>query len=548
VATATPNTGAPPADQATENFGGRCVGNSYILIQPIGHGATGTVWRAIDRASGDQVAVKLLREDLVRQPKLVTRFVQERAILLMLRHDHIVRVRDLLTVDASLGLVMDLVDGGSLREYLHERRILPAAEAARVLAQVAAALAEAHRLGVVHRDLKPDNILVHRDGDRLHTKLTDFGIARVLNTPGMTTPGALMGTPNYLAPEAINGAPPAPAADVYALGILLYELITGHAPFSGGPAAAVLRRHTEDEPHRYPEIPDAAWAVIASCMDKDPVRRPPAGDLVPTLDALADAMDGVPALDLPEPTPQLAEEDGDEDHPSALPYLAPAQRKPRNRVGSWRWARSGVLLAGAVAVALGVGVPALGPWHLLDGDPPHHAAAAASPGARPAGVAPSAARPVAAPDAQPSGGSPSAGAAAGAGITVSGPAKVRAGARLFGPYLCTTDYSYDPGHPVRTKPCYATGTGIRLIGHMQAVPGVQADISLSLLDAETGDTAAGPFTCAGMMFTDFEPERDCGPFDFDVAHGRRYVVLESWVYTGRSMLPGGSTRGPEFSW
>ena len=83
---------------------------------------------------------------------------------------------------------------------------------------------------------------------------------------------------------------------------------------------------------------------------------------------------------------------------------------------------------------------------------------------------------------------------------------------------------------------------------MQAVPGVQADISLSLQDVETGDTIAGPYTCAGMMFTDFEPERDCGPFDFDAPHGHRYVVVESWVYTGRSMLPGGRTRGPEFNW
>src|SRR2546430_5447520 len=150
-------TSAPQHDATTEQLGGRCVGNSYILIRPIGHGATGTVWRAIDRTSGDQVAVKLLREDLTRQPKLVTRFVQERAILLMLRHDHIVRVRDLLTVDASLGLVMDLVDGGSLREYLHERRMLPAAEAARVLRQGADALAEAHRLGGVTPQLQPGN-------------------------------------------------------------------------------------------------------------------------------------------------------------------------------------------------------------------------------------------------------------------------------------------------------------------------------------------------------------------------------------------------------
>jgi len=103
---------------STLDLSGRCVGSSYILIRPIGQGATGTVWRGVDRASGEPVAVKLLHESLLRQPKLVTRFVQERTILLMLRHRNVVRVRDLFSVGESLGLVMDLVPGGSLREHL----------------------------------------------------------------------------------------------------------------------------------------------------------------------------------------------------------------------------------------------------------------------------------------------------------------------------------------------------------------------------------------------------------------------------------------------
>ena len=115
---------------STVDLSGQCVGNSYILVQPIGEGATGTVWRAIDRATGEQVAAKLLRRDLTRQPKAVTRFVQERAILLMLRHPHIVRVRDLLTVGDSLGLVMDLVSGGSLRDHLVDRGTLAPGPAA----------------------------------------------------------------------------------------------------------------------------------------------------------------------------------------------------------------------------------------------------------------------------------------------------------------------------------------------------------------------------------------------------------------------------------
>src|SRR5690242_21011905 len=165
----------------SEQLAGRSVGNSYRLVKPIGQGATGTVWEGVESATGKPVAVKLLHESLLRQPKLVTRFVQERTILMMLRHRNVVRVRDLFSVGESLGLVMDLVPGGSLRDHLREHPTLPAGEAARLAAQVAAALAEAHELGVIHRDLKPDNILLCTENGRLETRLTDFGIARVLN-------------------------------------------------------------------------------------------------------------------------------------------------------------------------------------------------------------------------------------------------------------------------------------------------------------------------------------------------------------------------------
>ncbi len=553
MASVTHTTGTPATDGTTEHLAGRRVGNSYILIEPIGHGATGTVWRAVDRSTGGPVAVKLLRQDVIRQPKLVTRFVQERAILLMLRHEHIVRVRDLLTVGESLGLVMDLVEGGSLREYLHERGPLPVARAADLLAQVASALAEAHRLNVVHRDLKPDNILVHHDGDRLHSRLTDFGIARVLHAPGLTTPGALMGTPSYLAPEAISGAPPHPAADVYAVGVLLYELIVGWPPYRGGSAAAVMRRHVEDEPRRYPEIPDGAWDVIMACMAKAPDRRPTALDLVERLLDLAGATADQPALALPpEPDPVDPDDDEDQDgssvHPSALLVHAPLPRRPPNRARAWRWRAAGVVAI--VAAAIAVGVPMLGPWQLLGGDPPPSGATHRS-GAQPATNAPAAPAvlPGTATTASPSAGASASNAlSAGAAVGVSaGPARVHAGARLFGPYQCS-EYQSDLGHPVLARPCYATGPGIRLFGHMEAMPGVQADVSLSLQDAVTGETLAGPYTCPAMMFTDVAPEHDCGPFDFDAPHGRRYVVIQSWQYTGRSMLPGGSTKGPEFSW
>src|SRR5918993_1602814 len=199
----------------------RVIGGSYALVDQIGSGASGTVWRALDQTTGEQVAIKLLREELVPQPKAVMRFVQERAILGALQHENIVPVRDLLTVGDSLGLVMDLVPGGSVRQLLRARGTLTPAEAATVMAGVAAGLSHAHRMGVVHRDLKPDNILVG-DAEVMDVRLTDFGIARVLDAPPLTTTGALVGTPNYLAPEIVDGGRPTPAADVYAFGIVLY--------------------------------------------------------------------------------------------------------------------------------------------------------------------------------------------------------------------------------------------------------------------------------------------------------------------------------------
>src|SRR4051812_17786852 len=187
-------TGTGPGEAATTDLSGRCVGNSYVLVCPVGHGATGTVWRGIDRSSGAYVAVKLLHEGLLKQPKLVIRFVQERTILMMMRHENIVGVRDLFSVGGSLALVMDYVAGGSLRTHLRGQRTLAPSDAADVLAQVAAALAQAHELGVVHRDVKPDNILLQDNDGRLEVRLTDFGIARVLDTAGLTTPQAIVGT------------------------------------------------------------------------------------------------------------------------------------------------------------------------------------------------------------------------------------------------------------------------------------------------------------------------------------------------------------------
>ncbi|MEU8818379.1 serine/threonine-protein kinase [Actinoplanes sp. NPDC048796] len=557
------------------------------MVCPVGHGATGTVWRGIDRSTGADVAVKLLHEGLLRQPKLVIRFVQERTILMMMRHENIVGVRDLFSVGGSLALVMDYVSGGSLRQYVRAMGTLPPADAAELLAQVAAALTQAHELGVVHRDVKPDNILLQEAAGRFEVRLTDFGIARVLDAAGLTTPHAIVGTPHYMAPEAIQGEA-SPASDVYAVGVVLYELITGSTPYAGEPLA-VLRGHLDEQPVCPPGVLPPVWELIAWCLAKDPARRPTAAELVSALRELAREMTGVPAL-----AGQTQEHDGAAtaslglravSHPSSRP--APSGRKrPRNGPRTWKWRRPGMMVA-LIGLAVAVsGVGGFNAWQLLDspGSGVTAAPAVTSPSAMPSAAAGAPKAAVKAPQPPPvaaglppisgslmsgsagkgelsgGGGSdaiPSSEASArppgarvsvgptGVGVTV-GPGRAEA---QFGPWRCGDEYSWDLGHPVLAKPCHALGGSVRVAGQMEAMPGVQADIELTVRDADTDDVVAGPYRCKSLMFTDFALRHTCGPADLRPEHGDRQVVVAmSWHYTQRPLIPGGVTRGPAFRW
>jgi serine/threonine-protein kinase len=587
--------GARSDGASTLDLSGRCVGSSYLLLRPIGQGATGTVWRGVDRSTGEQVAVKLLHESLLRQPKLVTRFVQERTILLMLRHRNVVRVRDLFSVGESLGLVMDLVSGGSLRDHLRAHGPIAAGEAARLAAQVAAALTEAHDLGVIHRDLKPDNILLQLQDGRLDTRLTDFGIARVLSTPSLTTSHAVVGTPHYMAPEAFHGAPTSAAADVYALGVLLYELVVGCPPYGSDSVADLMRRHVEDRPHRRAGIPDALWDVITSCMEKKPRLRPSAAELVADLGAVARATAGVPALPHPEPHPPVpgppaadplaaadpsaregtpvpplrsatAQPPTGGSHPS-LPGSKNPVPRPRNQPPAWRWARPWVIVAlvGGTVVSTGVATSA---WHLshrADGTrvvtagepvalPEQHPQAV--PPLNPSAVrnavdasAPATARSAVKPvivQARATG-TRTGGTAGGPGRAAANGGGIRE-ARPYGPWQCREAFRFSFTDPVLAKPCHALGDTIQVLGQMAAPAGTRATITLSLRNATTGRTVAGPHACRAVTFTGRDLTNDCGPVRMPAAHGRRYVVVLDWTYTRQGTQNRGSARGPEFSW
>lgn len=304
----------------------RPVGSKYLLEEPLGRGATGTVWRARQRETagaeaavpgqpGETVAIKVLKEELASDPDVVMRFLRERSALLRLTHPNIVQIRDLVVEGDLLALVMDLVDGPDLHRYLRENGPLTPVAAALLTAQVADALAASHADGVVHRDLKPANVLLRQQGGEMHPLLTDFGIARLADSPGLTRTSEFVGTPAYVAPESAEGRPQTSAVDVYGAGILLYELVTGRPPFAGGSALEVLHQHLSAEPRRPSTVPEPLWTVIERCLRKNPDERPSAVSLARALRVVAEgvgvhansmqiaAAEGVVHLLAPDPAP-----------------------------------------------------------------------------------------------------------------------------------------------------------------------------------------------------------------------------------------------------
>ncbi|UBU09237.1 serine/threonine-protein kinase [Nonomuraea gerenzanensis] len=400
---------------------GASLGSRYVLLDEIGGGAMGAVWRARQRDTGEIVAVKLLRDGLAGDSDLVLRFVQERNVMRALRHPHIVTVRDFVIEGERLALVMDLVEGGDLRGLLRQRGTLPPEEAARLMAQVADALAAAHTIGVVHRDVKPGNVLI--DGATGQARLTDFGVARIVHGPGLTQTSAVIGTPAYLAPEVADGAAAGPAVDVYAVGLILYELLAGRPPFVGDHPMALLRQHATATPRRLPGMPDPLWALIQACAAKDPAGRPGAYAVAAALREAAPSLAGLPALPpvprdeavsttseplaaanppSPPPSPLTppphngapippphsqppappASSAPPHDQPHTLPPVAPSGEDTQTSARRGR-SRQRLLIAASATAALAVAaaVAVSGPWRTPD------AGAAPAPSTPPAGEA-----------------------------------------------------------------------------------------------------------------------------------------------------------------
>jgi hypothetical protein len=247
--------------------------------------------------------VKILKPELVSDPDIVARFFQERSILLSISHPNVVRVVDLVVEGQTLAIVMEFIKSRDLRHELLAHHTLPPAQVARYGCEVLNALAAVHAAGIVHRDVKPENMLLDTSGNRPEVKLTDFGVARLTYGGSLTKVSSLIGTPEYMAPELAEHESATPAVDLYATGIVLYEMLAGRTPFAGGHPIAVLRRHIDDPPPLIPGAPVQLWTFIAPLLVKDPDERPKsAAQLAAALAVMQSSLADLPALP-PMPAP-----------------------------------------------------------------------------------------------------------------------------------------------------------------------------------------------------------------------------------------------------
>ncbi|MCC7355572.1 MAG: serine/threonine protein kinase [Anaerolineae bacterium] len=244
----------------------------YQIEGLIGRGGMGIVYRAVDLALQRPVALKLFQA--AGGPDLMTRFRREAQIMAALEHPHIVPIYEIGEWQEQPFIVMRLVEGRSLAQIIAQEGPLPLARVAHIATQVASALDYAHSRGVVHRDVKPSNVLV-TSGDQ--AILTDFGIARAQGWGSLTQTGMVMGSPEYMSPEQITGHSVGPAADIYALGCVVYQLLTGHAPFERDTPSAVLYAHEHHPPQPLrqvnPRVPSAVEGIVLQALAKDPARR-----------------------------------------------------------------------------------------------------------------------------------------------------------------------------------------------------------------------------------------------------------------------------------
>lgn len=248
-------------------FGGR-----YELQSRIAIGGMGEVWKATDLVIGRTIAIKILKDEYLGDPGFLERFRAEARHAALVNHEGIANVYDYGEEDGSAYLVMELVPGEALSTVLERERVLSTDKVLDIVAQTALALHAAHAAGLVHRDVKPGNLLITPDG---RVKITDFGIARIADQVPLTATGQVMGTVQYLSPEQASGQPASPATDIYSLGIVAYECLAGRRPFTGESQVAIAMAQINDTPPELPvTVAEPVRNLVYSCIAKKPADRP----------------------------------------------------------------------------------------------------------------------------------------------------------------------------------------------------------------------------------------------------------------------------------
>jgi serine/threonine protein kinase len=246
----------------------------YQVIEELGHGGMGRVYKVQDTDIKEKVALKLLRPEITLGKETVERFSNELKLARRISHRNVCRMFDLGRAEGTTFITMEFVPGEDLKSFIHRSKQLNIGTALSIAKQVCEGLEEAHRLGVIHRDLKPGNIMIDKDGD---AKIMDFGIARSLSGRGITGAGVLIGTPEYMSPEQVEGKDIDQRSDLYSLGVILYEMVTGRLPFSGDTPLSVAHKHKyeapEDPKKLNAQLPDDLARVILKCLAKDRDKR-----------------------------------------------------------------------------------------------------------------------------------------------------------------------------------------------------------------------------------------------------------------------------------
>src|SRR5215831_10147486 len=253
---------------------GTLLAGRYEILQLLGHGGMGSVYKARDKELDRLVALKLIRPELARNPQMLLRFKQELILARQVTHKNVIRIFDLGQSDGIKFITMDFVEGKDLRALLQEKGKFPPSEAAKIMLQICRALEAAHAEHVIHRDLKPQNVMLDKRG---RVFVMDFGIARSAHLPGMTQTGALIGTPEYMSPEQARGETLDERSDIFSLGVILYELLIGKSPYPADAPLATLWKRLMEKPKSPlevdPAVPKPLSDIVMKALETEPENR-----------------------------------------------------------------------------------------------------------------------------------------------------------------------------------------------------------------------------------------------------------------------------------